>query len=205
MLGCTPFFAVISGLIKLTSDGPVFYLQERMGVDGRLFRMVKFRTMQVDAERHTGAVWTRPNDQRRTHFGVFLRRMSLDELPQLWNLLKGNMSLVGPPPERPVFVEQFRQHPSRYMLRHRVKAGMTGWAQVHGWRGDTSIERRLEYDLYSVQHWSLGLDLKILWLTLWRGFMHKNAYLARREAWRMRSAAGGINPLHAMPQKCHQT
>lgn len=176
LLLCLPVLAGIALLIKLTSRGPVFYVQERMGVDGRLFAMLKFRTMGVDAERDTGAVWTHADDPRRTALGVFLRRASLDELPQLWNVLKGEMSLVGPRPERPVFIEEFRQSIPRYMLRHRVKAGMTGWAQVHGWRGNTSLEQRLEHDLYYIQHWSLWLDIKILWMTLWRGFVHTNAY-----------------------------
>ena len=138
--------------------------------------MLKFRTMGVDAEQETGAVWTQDDDPRRTALGVFLRRTSLDELPQLWNVLKDEMSLVGPRPERPVFIEGFRQSIPRYMLRHRVKAGMTGWAQVHGWRGNTSLEQRLEHDLYYIQHWSLFLDIKILWMTLWQGFVHTNAY-----------------------------
>jgi Undecaprenyl-phosphate glucose phosphotransferase len=176
LAACLPLFGLIAALIKTTSRGPVFYVQERMGYDGRILRMVKFRTMRIDAERHTGEVWAQENDPRRTSVGALLRRTSLDELPQLWNVLKGEMSLVGPRPERPVFVEEFRQRLPRYMLRHRVKAGMTGWAQVQGWRGNTSLERRLEHDLYYIQHWSLGLDLKILWLTLWRGFIHKNAY-----------------------------
>jgi exopolysaccharide biosynthesis polyprenyl glycosylphosphotransferase len=176
LVACWPLFGLIAILIKATSRGPVFYVQERMGYDGRILRMVKFRTMRVDAERHTGEVWAQENDPRRTSVGVWLRRTSLDELPQLWNVLKGEMSLVGPRPERPVFVEEFRQRLPRYMLRHRVKAGMTGWAQVQGWRGNTSLEQRLEHDLYYIQHWSLFLDLKILWLTLWRGFAHKNAY-----------------------------
>ncbi len=173
---CSPIFGLISLLVKATSPGPVFYVQERMGYDGCIIRMVKFRTMRVDAELETGEVWTAVNDPRCTSVGAILRRTSLDELPQLWNVLKGEMSLVGPRPERPVFVEEFRQQFPRYMLRHRVKAGMTGWAQVKGWRGNTSLEKRLEHDLYYIQHWSLFLDLKILCLTLWRGFIHKNAY-----------------------------
>ncbi len=176
LIGCLPLFGLIAGLIKMTSRGPVFYVQERMGYDGKTLQMVKFRTMQVEAERHTGAVWARENDSRRTRIGAVLRGTSLDELPQLWNVVQGNMSLVGPRPERPVFVEEFRTNLPRYMLRHRVKAGMTGWAQVHGWRGNTSLEKRLEHDLYYIQHWSLLFDAKILWLTLWRGFVHRNAY-----------------------------
>jgi Undecaprenyl-phosphate glucose phosphotransferase len=173
---CAPLLGVIALMVRLGSPGPVFYVQERMGFDGKTFRMIKFRTMLVDAERPTGAVWAQENDPRRTRIGALLRHTSLDELPQLWNVVKGDMSLVGPRPERPVFVEEFRRRIPRYMLRHRAKAGMTGWAQIHGWRGNTSLEKRLEHDLYYIQHWSLGLDVKVLWLTLWRGFVHKNAY-----------------------------
>ena len=176
LVACMPLFGVIAALIKATSQGPVFYRQERMGYDGRILRMIKFRTMSEDAEQETGEVWAQRDDPRRTRVGAVLRRTSLDELPQLWNVLKGEMSLVGPRPERPVFVEEFRHRFPRYMLRHRVKAGMTGWAQVQGWRGNTSLERRLEHDLYYIQHWSLWLDVKILWLTLWRGFVNRNAY-----------------------------
>jgi Undecaprenyl-phosphate glucose phosphotransferase len=171
-----PVLGVLALCVRCTSAGPILYIQERMGFDGRVFRMLKFRTMHRHAEEATGAVWARLDDPRRTRLGAFLRRTSLDELPQLWNVVKGDMSLVGPRPERPVFVEEFRQNIPRYMLRHRVKAGMTGWAQVQGWRGNTSLERRLEHDLYYIQHWSLGFDLHILWLTLWRGFIHPNAY-----------------------------
>ena len=169
-------FAIIAGLIKATSMGPVFYRQERMGLDGRPFSVFKFRSMLQDAERETGPVWTRKDDPRRTRVGRVLRRFSLDELPQLWNVLRGDMSLVGPRPERPFFVEQFKQHVPQYMLRHKVKSGMTGWAQVNGWRGDTSIEKRIEYDLYYIENWSVGLDFKILWLTVLRGFFHRHAY-----------------------------
>ena len=169
-------FAIIAGLIKATSAGPVFYRQERMGLDGRPFSVFKFRSMLQDAERETGPVWTRKDDPRRTRVGRVLRRFSLDELPQLWNVLRGDMSLVGPRPERPFFVEQFKQHVPQYMLRHKVKSGMTGWAQVNGWRGDTSIEKRIEHDLYYIENWSVGLDFKILWLTVLRGFFHRHAY-----------------------------
>ena len=172
----TPLMLAIAVAIKLTSRGPVLYRQERMGLDGRRFRMLKFRTMQVDAEAATGPVWARPDDPRRTWLGAFLRRWSFDELPQLINVLRGEMSLVGPRPERPSFVEEFRRKVPGYMLRHKVKAGITGWAQIHGWRGDTSIEKRIEYDLYYIERWSLGLDLKILLMTLWLGFRHRNAY-----------------------------
>ena len=167
---------MIALLVKLTSRGPVLYVQERMGLDGRTFRLAKFRTMEVDAERDTGPVWASNDDPRRTRLGSILRRISLDELPQLWNVIKGEMSLVGPRPERPVFIENFRKSVPKYMLRHKVKAGITGWAQVNGWRGNTSIQKRVEHDLYYIQHWSLRLDTRILWLTLFRGFLNRNAY-----------------------------
>jgi exopolysaccharide biosynthesis polyprenyl glycosylphosphotransferase len=169
-------FAVIAIIIRWTSPGPVFYRQERMGLDGHPFLVFKFRSMYHDAERETGPVWTRKDDPRRTPLGTLLRRFSLDELPQLYNVLRGEMSLVGPRPERPFFVEQFKQRFPQYMLRHKVKSGMTGWAQVNGWRGDTSIEKRIEYDLYYIENWSVGLDLKIMWLTLAKGLFHKHAY-----------------------------
>ena len=160
-------FALIAAVIKRTSPGPVFYHQERMGLDGRPFSVYKFRSMLEDAEKNTGPVWTRKNDPRRTPVGRVLRRFNIDELPQLWNVLKGDMSLVGPRPERPFFVEQFKQRVPQYMLRHKVKSGMTGWAQVHGWRGDTSIEKRIEYDLYYIENVSLTLDIKIMMRTVW--------------------------------------
>ena len=169
-------FAFISAIIRLTSPGPVFYRQERMGLDRRPFFVLKFRSMHTDAERDTGPVWTRDNDPRRTPVGRVLRRFSLDELPQLWNVLRGEMSLVGPRPERPFFVERFRDRVPQYMLRHKVKSGLTGWAQVNGWRGDTSIEKRIEHDLYYIENWSVGLDFKILWLTVVRIFFHRHAY-----------------------------
>jgi Undecaprenyl-phosphate glucose phosphotransferase len=171
-----PLMLAIAIGIKATSRGPVFYRQERMGLDGRPFEIVKFRTMQVNAEADTGPVWARRDDPRRTSLGALLRGWSLDELPQLWNVLKGEMSLVGPRPERPSFVAEFRRRVPGYMLRHTVKAGITGWAQVNGWRGDTSIEKRIEYDLYYIQRWSIGFDLKILLQTLWVGFRNRNAY-----------------------------
>src|SRR5437867_1879359 len=171
-----PVMLAIVVALKLTSPGPALYRQERMGVDGRRFRMLKFRTMRIDAEAETGPVWARADDPRRTTVGVFLRRTSLDELPQLINVLRGEMSLVGPRPERPSFVEEFRRRVPGYMLRHKVKAGITGWAQINGWRGNTSIEKRIEYDLYYIERWSLGLDLKILLLTFWSGFRNRNAY-----------------------------
>ena len=167
---------ILAALVRLTSRGPVFYYQERMGLDGKSIIIVKYRSMFDDAEAGTGPVWARQNDPRVTPFGRFLRRSNLDELPQLWNVLRGDMSIVGPRPERPHFVEQFKHRIPQYMLRHKVKAGLTGWAQVHGWRGNTSIEKRIEYDLYYIENWSVRLDLKIMWLTLLRGFFHKHAY-----------------------------
>jgi len=159
---------VISWMIKRTSPGPVFYEQERMGLDGKQFIVYKFRTMPIDAESHTGPIWASDNDSRVTKFGAFLRRHDLDEWPQFWNVLKGEMSIVGPRPERPFFVEQFKHRIPQYMLRHKVKAGITGWAQVNGWRGNTSLEKRIEYDLYYIENWSVTLDIKIMWLTLIR-------------------------------------
>jgi len=166
----------IALLVKATSRGPVFYRQERMGLDGKTINIVKFRSMHHEAEKDTGPVWARENDPRVTVLGKFLRKSNLDELPQLWNVLRGDMSIVGPRPERPHFVEQFKHRIPQYMLRHKVKAGLTGWAQVNGWRGNTSIEKRIEYDLYYIENWSVRLDLKIMWLTLLRGFFHKHAY-----------------------------
>jgi Undecaprenyl-phosphate glucose phosphotransferase len=168
--------AVIAVLVRATSRGPVFYRQERMGLDGRPFMIYKFRSMYEDAEAETGPVFASEDDPRRTPLGGVLRRSNLDELPQLWNVLLGDMSLVGPRPERPLFVAQFKDRIPQYMLRHKVKAGITGWAQVHGWRGNTSIEKRIEYDLYYIENWSVRLDLKIMWLTVLKGFFHKHAY-----------------------------
>lgn len=172
----SPLFLLIALLIKLDSPGPVFYSQIRMGLDARPFPVLKFRTMRVGAEDQTGPVWATRDDPRKTRLGAFLRRTSLDELPQLINVLLGDMSLVGPRPERPVFVEQFRQVVPRYMDRHREKAGMTGWAQVNGLRGDTSIVERTKYDLYYVENWSLLLDIKILLRTFLQLFRDRNAY-----------------------------
>ncbi|MBI4613001.1 MAG: undecaprenyl-phosphate glucose phosphotransferase, partial [Planctomycetes bacterium] len=150
--------ALLAALVKLTSPGPVFYRQKRMGLDGRLFDMLKFRTMPVDAESESGPVWARPADPRRTGLGAFLRNTSLDELPQFLNVLRGEMSIVGPRPERPVFIQQFREQIPNYMLRHRMKAGITGWAQVNGWRGNTSLKKRIQYDLYYIENWSIWFD-----------------------------------------------
>jgi Undecaprenyl-phosphate glucose phosphotransferase len=176
LAGLSPLLLLLALLVKLTSRGPVFFRQERMGLDGRTFQMFKFRTMRPDAESWTGAVWAKPGDERRTLVGRFLRATSLDELPQLWNVLRGDMSLVGPRPERPVFVQKFRSEIPHYMLRHKVKAGITGWAQVNGWRGNTSLDRRIECDLYYIRNWSYLLDWKIMAMTIWKGFINKNAY-----------------------------
>ncbi|MCC6157211.1 MAG: undecaprenyl-phosphate glucose phosphotransferase [Deltaproteobacteria bacterium] len=172
----SPLLLGLAALVKLTSRGPVFYAQERMGLDGRTFRILKFRSMRTDAESATGAVWAVKDDPRRTRIGTFMRRTNLDELPQLLNVLAGHMSLVGPRPERPVFIEQFRTQIPKYMLRHRVKAGITGWAQANGWRGNTDLRRRIECDIYYIENWSLWLDIRIIWMTLARGFVDKNAY-----------------------------
>ena len=167
-------FGLIAALIKLTSRGSVFYHQERMGLDGKAFTVYKFRSMEENAEDSTGPIWARDDDPRATTLGKWLRRLDLDELPQLWNVLRGDMSIVGPRPERPHFVEQFKHRIPQYMLRHKVKAGITGWAQVNGWRGNTSLEKRIEYDLYYIENWSVTLDLKIMWLTLVRGLFQRS-------------------------------
>ncbi len=174
LLVASPLFLIVPVLVKLTSRGPVLYSQERIGLDGRPFIMLKFRTMRVDAESETGPVWAKPNDPRRTKLGKFLRRLSLDELPQLLNVLKGEMSLVGPRPERPVFVGKFKDIIPEYMSRHRIKAGITGWAQVNGLRGNTPLENRIKYDLYYLENWSLWFDLRILFLTVFT--FYKEAY-----------------------------
>jgi Undecaprenyl-phosphate glucose phosphotransferase len=176
LIALSPLLALIALLVKRTSPGPIFYRQERCGLNGRTFHMLKFRSLRVDAEQQTGAVWAVKNDPRRTRLGAFLRKTSLDELPQLWNVLMGDMSLVGPRPERPVFIQQFSQTIPNYMARHCVKAGITGWAQVHGWRGNTSLRKRLQYDLYYITHWTPWLDLRILWMTIFHGIIHRNAY-----------------------------
>jgi Undecaprenyl-phosphate glucose phosphotransferase len=166
--------ALMAAIVRWTSPGPVFYTQERMGLDGRAFTVYKFRSMYQNAEESSGPVWARDNDPRTTPVGYWLRRLDFDELPQLWNVLKGEMSLVGPRPERPFFVEQFKHRIPQYMLRHKVKAGITGWAQVNGWRGNTSLEKRIEYDLYYIENWSMTLDIKIMWLTVLRGLFQRS-------------------------------
>jgi exopolysaccharide biosynthesis polyprenyl glycosylphosphotransferase len=174
MLVLSPLLAVLALAVRVSTGSPIFYRQQRMGLDGRVFDMIKFRTMRDDAEAETGPVWTSEDDPRRTRVGSFLRATNMDELPQIWNVLRGDMSLVGPRPERPVFIERFKREVPGYMLRHKVKAGLTGWAQVHGWRGDTSLHERIEHDIYYIQNWSPGLDVRIMLMTLWRGF--RNAY-----------------------------
>lgn len=173
LVALSPFLVLIALLVKINSPGPILYKQERMGLDGKIFNMYKFRTMRVDAEQKTGPVWASQDDNRRTRIGTFLRKLNLDELPQLYNVLRGDMSLVGPRPERPYFVDQFKHNIPHYMSRHRVKSGITGWAQVNGLRGNTSLEARVQYDLYYIENWSLLLDIKILLMTF---FAHKNAY-----------------------------
>jgi putative colanic acid biosysnthesis UDP-glucose lipid carrier transferase len=176
LLIASPAMLLIGAGVKWSSPGPVFYRQERVTWNGRRFMMMKFRTMPVDAEASTGPVWAKPGERRATRFGAFLRRTSLDELPQLINVLRGEMSLVGPRPERPEFVEQFRQRIPGYMQKHLVKAGITGWAQVNDLRGDTDLTRRIEYDLYYIDNWSLVFDLRILCLTLWHILSSRNAH-----------------------------
>ena len=176
LLFCSPLFILIPVIIKLTSKGPVFYYQERVGWNGKTFKIIKFRTMPINAEDTTGPVWATSTDNRATRFGSFLRRSSLDEIPQFINVLKGEMSIVGPRPERPEFVDQFKEHIPGYMQKHMVKAGITGWAQVNGWRGDTDLTMRISHDLYYIENWSLMLDLKIIALTIIKGFVNVNAY-----------------------------
>ena len=171
-----PLLLLIAVAVKLTSPGPILYRQERCSLNGRPFRMLKFRTMRVDAEAQTGPVWTAKADPRRTRIGSFLRSTNLDELPQLLNVLRGEMSLVGPRPERPVFVNQFRTTIPNYMARHAVKCGITGWAQVNGWRGNSSLRKRVQYDLYYITHWNPFFDLRILVLTVVRMILNKQRH-----------------------------
>lgn len=163
-------------LVKTTSNGPLIFKQERVGLHNKPFQMYKFRTMYVQTEEEEQKGWTTKNDPRITKCGGFLRKTSLDEMPQFFNVLKGDMSLVGPRPERPQYVEKFREEIPRYMIKHQVRPGITGWAQVNGYRGDTSIRKRIEHDLYYIENWTLGLDIKILFLTVFKGFINKNAY-----------------------------
>ena len=169
----SPIMLFVAILIKVTSPGPIIYSQERVGLHSKTFRMYKFRSMEVKEEKNG---WTKKNDPRVTPIGKIIRKLSIDELPQLYNVLIGNMSLVGPRPERPFFVEKFREEIPRYMVKHQVRPGMTGWAQIKGYRGDTSIRKRIDCDLYYIENWSIGLDIKILFLTVFKGFINRNAY-----------------------------
>lgn len=172
----SPVMLVVVVLMKLTAPGPLIYKQERVGLHNKPFMMYKFRSMEVQKAQDEKAAWTVKNDPRVTGIGKFMRKTSIDEFPQLFNVLKGDMSLVGPRPERPQFVEKFREEIPRYMVKHQVRPGMTGWAQINGYRGDTSIRRRIDYDLYYIENWTFSLDIKILFLTIFRGFVNKNAY-----------------------------
>ena len=172
----SPVMLLMCILIKATSPGPLIYRQERVGLHNKTFWMYKFRSMEIQPESEEKKAWTVKNDPRVTGIGKFMRRTSIDELPQLFNILKGDMSLVGPRPERPFFVEKFREEIPRYMVKHQVRPGLTGWAQVNGYRGDTSIRKRIDCDLYYIENWSIGFDIKILFLTIFKGFINKNAY-----------------------------
>lgn len=172
----SPVMLLTAVLVKTTSKGPLIFKQERVGLHNKPFKMYKFRTMYVQTEEEEQKGWTTKNDPRITKCGGFLRKTSLDEFPQLFNVLMGDMSLVGPRPERPQYVEKFREEIPRYMIKHQVRPGMTGWAQVNGYRGDTSIRKRIEHDLYYIENWTIGFDIKILFLTVFKGFINKNAY-----------------------------
>jgi putative colanic acid biosynthesis UDP-glucose lipid carrier transferase len=174
LLAISPIMLAIAVGVKLSSSGPIFYKQERISWNGRSFDMLKFRSMSVDSEKD-GVIWGRATSMSVTKFGAFIRRTSLDELPQFINVFKGDMSIVGPRPERTIFVEQFKHEIPGYMQKHMVKAGITGWAQINGWRGDTDLKKRIEHDLHYIEKWSLWFDLKIIYLTFWKGFVHKNA------------------------------
>lgn len=171
----SPIMLITALLIKVTSPGPLIFTQERVGRQNRIFKMYKFRSMVVQKPKEEEKAWTTKGDPRVTGIGKIIRKTSIDELPQLFNVLKGDMSLVGPRPERPYYVDKFKEEIPRYMIKHQVRPGMTGWAQINGYRGDTSIRKRIEYDLYYIENWSLGLDIKILFLTVFKGFINKNA------------------------------
>lgn len=172
----SPVMLIIALIIKLTSRGPIIFSQERIGLHSRPFKMYKFRSMEVQNESSEKSKWTKKNDPRVTNIGKFIRKTSLDEIPQFFNILMGDMSLVGPRPERPFYVEKFRDEIKRYMVKHQVRPGLTGWAQINGYRGDTSIQARIDHDLYYIENWSLGFDFKIMFLTIFKGFINKNAY-----------------------------
>ena len=172
----SPVLLIVAVLVRTKLGSPVIFCQERPGKDEKIFKMYKFRSMEVQPEAEEKKAWTVKNDPRVTGIGKFMRRTSIDELPQLFNILRGDMSLVGPRPERPQYVEKFREEIPRYMIKHQVRPGLTGWAQVNGYRGDTSIRKRIEHDLYYIENWTIGLDIKILFLTVFKGFINKNAY-----------------------------
>ncbi|MBS7526600.1 undecaprenyl-phosphate glucose phosphotransferase [Fusibacter paucivorans] len=172
----SPLFIAIAIGVKLSSPGPVIFKQERIGINRKAFQMYKFRSMRVQSDEEEKDKWTTKNDPRKTLFGNFIRKTSLDELPQFINVLKGEMSIIGPRPERPFFVEQFKDKIPKYMVKHHVRPGLTGWAQVNGWRGDTSIEKRIEHDIYYIENWTFGMDISIFLRTFWCGFINRNAY-----------------------------
>ena len=172
----SPVMLITAILVKLTDGGPIIYSQERVGLHNKPFKMYKFRSMAVQKPSEEKSKWTTPNDPRVTAVGRFIRKTSIDETPQFFNVLKGNMSLVGPRPERPFYVEKFREEIPHYMIKHQVRPGLTGWAQVNGFRGDTSIQKRIDHDLYYIENWTLGFDFKIMFLTIFKGFINKNAY-----------------------------
>ena len=176
IIGTSPLWIIGVVGILLSDWGPVFYVATRIGKNNKPFKMYKFRSMEIQPEAEEKKAWTVKNDPRVTAIGRFMRRTSLDELPQLFNIFKGDMSLVGPRPERPFFVEKFREEIPRYMVKHQVRPGLTGWAQVNGYRGDTSIRKRIECDLYYIENWTVGLDIKIMFMTIFKGFINKNAY-----------------------------
>lgn len=171
-----PLMTIIGIMVKVTSKGPLIFKQERVGLHNKTFMMYKFRTMKVQNAEDEKKAWTTKNDSRVTKIGSILRKTSLDELPQLFNIFLGQMSIVGPRPERPFFVERFKEEIPRYMVKHQVRPGLTGWAQVNGYRGDTSIMKRIEYDLYYIENWSYSLDVKIMFMTIFKGMINKNAY-----------------------------
>ena len=172
----SPIMLIVAIAIKLTSKGELIFKQERVGLNRKTFTMYKFRSMRIQDPNEEKSEWTVKDDPRKTKVGNFIRKTSIDELPQFFNVLKGDMSLIGPRPERPFYVEKFKDEIPKYMVKHQVRPGITGWAQVNGWRGDTSIEKRIECDIYYIENWSISLDIKILFLTVFKGFVNKNAY-----------------------------
>jgi exopolysaccharide biosynthesis polyprenyl glycosylphosphotransferase len=172
----SPIMIFTAIMVKITSPGPIIFKQERLGYNKQKFMMYKFRSMKVLDKEIEDTQWTNKNDPRRTKFGSFIRKTSIDEFPQFFNVFKGEMSLIGPRPERPIFVEKFRKEIPQYMIKHYVRPGMSGWAQVNGWRGNTSIKKRVEYDIYYVENWTMYLDIKIFIMTFINGFTNKNAY-----------------------------